>query len=289
MSPSTALQDRLTEREFWDSQYDPAAASAAPRPPSRTKAFLRRVLGPKVRDMVQDYREYLVWNVVYPKYLSGREGAKVLEVGSAPGTHLVQLHKAYGFDCYGVEYTPRGADLNRQVFRRHGLDPANVIQADFFSSEFQAQYRGQFDIVLSRGFIEHFRDVDGVVSAHLNLLAPGGLLIVTIPNLRGINYGLALLFCKERLPLHNLAIMKRERFARLFDLKGLSSLYCDYFGGVNLPIVDTSTTRLRRLGLAMCAKAQLLVNLAYRLLPTDSGAGHPWFSSHLVFLGRKER
>jgi len=143
--------------------------------------------------------------------------------------------------------------------------------------------------VFSRGFIEHFRDVDGVVSAHLNVLAPGGLLFVSIPNLRGINYGLALLFCKERLPLHNLTIMKRERFSKLFDVKGLTPLHCGYFGGVNLHIVDTTTTRLKRLGLAVCAKAQLPVNLAYRILRKRGGAEHPWFSSHLVFLGRKER
>jgi len=242
-----------------------------------------------VRELLNDYREYLVWNMVYPQYLSGRTGAKVLEVGSAPGTHLVQLHQTYGFECYGVEYTPRGAELNKQVFQRHGLDPAKVIQADFLSPEFQTRYRAYFDIVVSRGFIEHFRDVDRVVSAHVNVLAPGGLLVVSIPNLRGINYGLALLFCKERLPLHNLAIMRRERFSKLFDLKGLIPLQCGYFGGVNLHIVDTTTTRLRRLGLVVCANAQLALNLVYRILVKRGGAGHPWFSSHLVFLGRKER
>jgi len=289
MSQSTASQDRLTETAYWDSLYDPAAASTAPRPPSRTKALLRRLVGPKVRELVQDYREYLVWNTVYPQHLSGRKGARVLEVGSAPGTHLVQLHQTYGLECYGVEYTPRGAELNKRVFQRNGLDPAKVIQADFFSPEFQARYRAYFDVVFSRGFIEHFRDVDGVVSAHLNVLAPGGLLFVSIPNLRGINYGLALLFCKERLPLHNLTIMKRERFSKLFDVKGLTPLHCGYFGGVNLHIVDTTTTRLKRLGLAVCAKAQLPVNLAYRILRKRGGAEHPWFSSHLVFLGRKER
>src|SRR6266480_2584075 len=127
MPQSTAYQDRLTEREYWDAQYDPAAPSAPQASPGGTKSLLRTLLGPKMIAVVQDYRECLMWDVLYPKYLPRTKGAKVLEVGSAPGTHLVQLHKSYGFDCYGVEYAPRGVAMNRTLFQRHGLDPANVI------------------------------------------------------------------------------------------------------------------------------------------------------------------
>src|SRR6266513_2974678 len=247
MSPSTAYEDRLTEEAYWDSQYEPAASSVAPTPPARTKGLLGRLRGPRLRDLVQDYREHLVWNVLYPRYLPRRAGAKLLEVGSAPGTHLVQVHKSYGFDCYGVEYTPRGAELNRKVFRLNGLDPANVIHADFFSPEFQTRYRGYFDIVLSRGFIEHFRDVDRVLSAHLNVIAPGGMLAVTIPNLRGINYGLAWFFCKELLPLHNLDIMNGARCVRQGPVgreRSLSRLSQARWGGA--PLVQLTLGLHRR-------------------------------------------
>ncbi len=289
MSPSTAYEDRLTEEAYWDSQYEPAASSVAPTPPARTKGLLGRLLGPRLRDLVQDYREHLVWNVLYPRYLPRRAGAKLLEVGSAPGTHLVQVHKSYGFDCYGVEYTPRGAELNRKVFRLNGLDPANVIHADFFSPEFQTRYRGYFDIVLSRGFIEHFRDVDRVLSAHLNVIAPGGMLAVTIPNLRGINYGLAWFFCKELLPLHNLDIMNGERFSKLFEAQGLIPLFCGYYGGFSFHVVDNRPAGFKGPVRDVCAKAQLVVNAAYRVFLKHGGAEHRWFSSHLAFIGVKQR
>jgi 2-polyprenyl-3-methyl-5-hydroxy-6-metoxy-1,4-benzoquinol methylase len=71
------------------------------------------------------------------------EGAKVVEVGSAPGEHLVRLKQRFGL-------TPREA----------------------------------FDVVLSGGFIEHFTDVAAIVQKHLQLLKPGGRLVVMIPNLK---------------------------------------------------------------------------------------------------------
>jgi 2-polyprenyl-3-methyl-5-hydroxy-6-metoxy-1,4-benzoquinol methylase len=41
--------------------------------------------------------------------------------------------------------------------------------------------------LVSWGLIEHFTDTESVISAHVNLLKPGGILIVSIPNLRGFN------------------------------------------------------------------------------------------------------
>jgi 2-polyprenyl-3-methyl-5-hydroxy-6-metoxy-1,4-benzoquinol methylase len=280
-------KDRLTERAYWDSQYDGAASSEPPRRPSGTHALLRKIAGPKLRDLVQDYRDYLVWNVLYSKYLPRRRGARVLEVGSAPGHHLVALHEAYGFEPYGVEYAPQGAELNRKVFQSHGLDPANVIQADFLAPEFQTRYRGQFDIVFSRGFIEHFTSVESVVSAHINVVAPGGMLFVSIPNLRGINYGLTWFFHKELLPLHNLAIMRRERFARLFESQPLEPLFCDYFGAFSFGLFDGNPARFKHAVLTFCRKAQLPLNAALRIFFKHGGVEHRWFSSHLVFIGLK--
>jgi SAM-dependent methyltransferase len=284
---SPERHDRLTEQAYWDSQYeyDLGTASAPKGPPSRTKALLRKLIGPKLHELMQEYSDYLAWNVFYPKYLPRKPGVRILEVGSAPGTHLVQLHQAYGFEPYGVEYAPSGAELNKRVFRMHGLDPANVIQADFLSREFQARYRGYFDVVLSRGFIEHFTDVDGVIRAHLNVLAPRGMLLVTIPNLRGINYGLTWFFHKELLAMHNLTIMRREAFCRLFDSPELTPLYCGYIGAFSFRLFDGSPSRFKRAIYALCRKAQMPLNAALQVLFKRGGAEHRWFSSHLAFIG----
>jgi SAM-dependent methyltransferase len=284
---SAERQEYLTDRAYWDSQYEPAALGVAKTAPSRTKTLLRRLLGPKLLDVMRDYREYLVWDVIYPKYLPRRNGTRVLEVGSAPGTHLVRLHEAFGFEPYGVEYTPRGAAVNKKLFQLHGLDPANVVHADFFSPEFQRRYRNHFDVVFSRGFIEHFGDVPAVVAAHVNVLAPGGLLFVAIPNLRGINYGLTWFFWKELLSMHNLSIMKRDAFSKLFDTQALIGLFCDYVGSFSFRLFDARPGSKKGPVLALCCKAQLVLNAILRTLFKAGGLEHRWFSTHLVFIGLK--
>jgi 2-polyprenyl-3-methyl-5-hydroxy-6-metoxy-1,4-benzoquinol methylase len=41
--------------------------------------------------------------------------------------------------------------------------------------------------VISFGFIEHFDNPENVIQKHLDLLKPGGILIVGVPNFTGIH------------------------------------------------------------------------------------------------------
>jgi len=98
----------------------------------------------------------LIFEHVYATHFSGRKGQRVIEVGSAPGLHLLEVRSRFGLDPFGVEYAPAGVALNRQNFQQAGVNPDQVIEADFFSEGFLAAHQGKFDVVLSRGFIEHF-------------------------------------------------------------------------------------------------------------------------------------
>ncbi len=150
----------LTDMEHWNSLYDPRAASAAPGATNRLKTAMKRLLGPTVLEYMRDYRDYLLWDVTYPRFLDAKRGAKALEVGSAPGYHLIRLRDAFGFEPYGVEYSPSGAELNRRLFQLRGISSDHVIQADFLSTDFQSRYEAHFDVVVSHGFIEHFTGVE---------------------------------------------------------------------------------------------------------------------------------
>jgi SAM-dependent methyltransferase len=238
---------------------------------------------------MRDYRDYLLWDVTYPQFLVAGKGAKVLEVGSAPGHHLIRLRDVFGFEPYGVEYSPSGAELNRKLFHLHGISSDNVIQGDFFSPQFQGKYESHFDVVVSHGFIEHFTDVDGVVAKHLNVLAPGGRLVVTIPNLRGINYWLAWVFRKELIPLHNLSIMQQDQFCRLFKRHDLAPLLCGYYGTFSFGIFNAGPESTTRYLLIACDKVQRLLNAGFRLLFGARGAESRYFSPYLIFVGVKER
>lgn len=239
-------------------------------------------------EWMRDYRDYLLWDVIYPRYLQAKRGAKALEVGSAPGTHLIHLHKTFGFEPYGVEYSEQGVRLNRDEFQENGISPSRVLHADFFSDEFQRAYAGFFDVVVSRGFVEHFTDVRPVIAAHANLLTNGGLLVVTIPNLRGVNYALQWWFNRGVLPLHNLAIMRRSVFTEAFTDQGLSALRCGYYGTFSFGVFSTThKSALRNWTFWCCSRAQSILNMLFRIVFRAHGAETAFASPYLIYIGRK--
>lgn len=287
---------RLSKEEYWDSRYNIKSVTDGNTTFKKdVKSFLKKYLNifskfiyKLTGNKIHNYREYITWNILYKKYLPNEEGLKVIEIGSAPGNYLVKLNRSFGYIPYGIEYSPKGAELNREVFRENNLDPGNVINADFFSEDFQRQYNEYFDIVVSRGFIEHFTDVKSVVDKHINLLKKGGLLMITIPNLRWMNFILGWFFNRKFLKMHNLEIMKKDVFSRLFDENELSTKYCDYFGTFHFGLFFAERNSLIKYIHIACMQAQNLLNLCFRLLFGDKGAESRYFSPNLIFIGIKK-
>jgi 2-polyprenyl-3-methyl-5-hydroxy-6-metoxy-1,4-benzoquinol methylase len=299
-NPSLGIEaGELTQRRYWDLTHLSEKEFLDRRNNKRNspggiqslnthiKAFIKKLLGKKILEYMGSYEEYLLWNVIYRKHMPKKDGAKVLEVGSAPGDFLVRLSETFNFVPYGIEYTDSGVELNRQVFAENNIDPNNVIHGDFLSDEFHERYEGQFDMVISRGFIEHFTDAKSIVDKHLNLLAKGGLLVISIPNLHGINYLLARIFHKELIAMHNLEIMRRQEFKELFDKSKVSDRFCDYSGTFNFGLFNARENSLPDRLLALCMKLQVFLNLAFRLLLGERGAETSFFSPSIIFIGTK--
>jgi SAM-dependent methyltransferase len=287
--------ETLTRKEYWDEVHEAEEAAclprrepigAPPRPTSLAKRALKRLMGRRLLEAMRSYDDYLLWSGLYPRFLPPA-GSTVVEVGSAPGEHLVRLKQTFGLVPYGIEYSDTGVALNRELFAAHGIDPRNVIHSDFFAPELRAGYRAAFDVVLSRGFIEHFDDPRPVVNLHLDLLREGGLLIVSIPNLRGLNRPLTGLFHREVLAIHNLAIMTRPAFATLFDPRRVEALHCDYYGTFTFGLYNARRGTWQRRALGLCQRLQLPLNAAFRLLFGTRGAESRLLSPSLIFIGRK--
>jgi 2-polyprenyl-3-methyl-5-hydroxy-6-metoxy-1,4-benzoquinol methylase len=280
----------LSRREHWDAVHAAeAAGSAPPRATSRASRLrraLRGLLGGRLREAMSSYDDHLLWDVIYPRHLPAA-GAEVVEIGSAPGEHLARLAERFGLVPYGIEYSASGVDVNRALFARRGLDPRNVVALDFLSEQCLESYRERFDVVISRGFIEHFQDPAEVVLRHLELLKPGGLLVVTIPNLRGLNHALTRLFHAELIPMHNLEIMDLPAFRRLFDVAALRPLRCGYLGSFSFYLFNVKPGSRLAPVLAACMRVQPLLNVLYRALFGDRGAENRFTSSQLVYVGSK--
>lgn len=280
--------ERLTNKGYWDIVHNRnESGQKYPSSKTKTKILIKRLLGQKIIGLTEHYSDYFLWDVIYKRYLYKKAGSKVLEIGSAPGSHLVRLHKDMGFMPYGIEYSDSGAELNRRNFKENGIDPNSVIHADFFSEEFLNQYRESFDVVISRGFIEHFTDVNGVIDNHLKLVKNGGRIVVIIPNFRGVNGILLRLFQKNILLLHNTDIMAIAEFARLFENKQLEKQYCSYYGVFNFGLFGVRKGSPLRFLLRFCNILQVPMNILFRLSIGDRAHSNGLFCPYLIYIGKK--
>jgi len=222
-----------------------------------------------------------------PRFVSADPSGRVLEIGSGAGHLLIHFHRRFGHIPYGVEYTPAGAEANRRSFAANGIDSGNVIEEDALAPSFTDRYLESFDVVMSRGFIEHFTDPAAAIEAHLRVLKPGGVLIVTAPNLRGINWLQVRLFAPAQLPLHNLSIMSVGRFRQLFPSDRLSESFCNLIGGLHLLMGNIGEgVGVQQPLLGILRKAQFAINI----VQCEIGAPNAWWlSPQLVYVGTKTR
>ena len=284
---------KLSEKQHWDSQYVLANQDGPSVAPLSLKKkalqYLKKRLSPRTLNAMSNYANYQFSSVLLPNHLPPLLGKPVLEVGSAPGDFLLEFHKSTGCIPYGVEYSEAGVEANRANFVAHNLSPENIIHSDFFSEDFQKPNKNRFNLVYSRGFIEHFDDAKAVVAKHIDLTAPGGHVLITIPNLRRLNYILALFFAPWLIPIHNLKIMTLGEFRKLFQDERMEPLVCQYFGTFSFNVFHDGARShaWRQKVWAVCKYAQPLLNLIFRRWLGDRGAENGWTSPYLVYIGRK--
>ena len=289
---------RLSEKQCWDGVYQslekqPRTLTEGARKQetlkSRGKIWIKKLLGKKLLGyMFYRYHSRIFWDVILKNHLPDMKGARMLEVGSAPGTSLVTFNHKLGCMPFGIDYSEHGVETNRQVFIANNLNPDNVIHADFFSDEFHNRYKESFDMVYSGGFIEHFDNARDVVDKHVSLLARGGHLVILIPNLRGINHLILKLFYKELLDIHNLSIMRKTEFAKLFDHESLTPLFCDYYGTLTLDVTAARKNSPVRFILNGMKKLELITNLILHLALRGHDLNTRFTSPYLIFVGVKK-
>lgn len=261
------MNERLTNQEFWDQAWE---AGVDP-----TGADRRRW---------RSFADIELWDRLLPPVLAPLRGGRVLEVGCAPGRNLLRLHARFGLDPWGVEYAPVGVQRTRAAFAQAGLDPAQVLQADFLDDGWQGAHAASFDAVSSFGFIEHFGDPRAIVDRHLALLRPGGALVVAIPNLRGLNGALTRLLHPALLPLHNLQLMTPDAVRALVDPGRVELSYAGPYGGLDVGML-TATPGPRRLLLRGLRAAQWAANHALTALPARAVPHAAWHSPGFVLIG----
>ncbi|MFN7992771.1 MAG: methyltransferase domain-containing protein [Bryobacteraceae bacterium] len=273
--------NELTDLSYWEVNY------STPLPSPETQGRKWKPAWLRAASQESTLAQHIFWNLLLPRFVQKPPGSTVLEVGSAPGRNLIEFYNRFRYVPFGIEYSAAGAEINRALFVKHGLDAKAVIHADLFDDRALAKYHQRFDIVYSGGLIEHFQDPRPAIERHVSLLAPSGILIVTIPNLRGLNWLLCRASCPDRLITHNIGIMNHRYWSDLFREKGLTQLLSGYYGMLDLGLIDGPHSNLGQFFLRTARTGNFLLNAAFRRLPSALRLESRWTSPNLIYIGRK--
>ncbi len=145
-------------------------------------------------------------------------GGTLLDVGCSTGLFLDQARTA-GFDVSGVEFSKESAAFARYHF---GLSVQDGSVQDVAGKE------ASFDIITMFDVIEHVPDPSADLAAICKLLKPGGLFLVSTPNIDGLfpklSYSLAnmLDYWPHPEPPHHLYQFSCDSMARMLLKSGFT-------------------------------------------------------------------
>jgi SAM-dependent methyltransferase len=113
-------------------------------------------------------------------------GLRVVEIGAGTGVGAAIL-ASRGASATVLDYSRSALERSRGFFGSASL-PGEFVLAD--ALDLPAELRGQFDVCLSFGLAEHFTGDARrrIIAAHMDLLRPGGLAVVSVPNRCNLPY-----------------------------------------------------------------------------------------------------
>jgi SAM-dependent methyltransferase len=163
-------------------------------------------------------------------------GGECFEIGCYPGGYLIHLSTQFAMRAHGIDMYPATSAELPPHLRRYGANVGEIMQGDFFTLDTARKY----DLVCSFGFVEHFFNFEEVIKKHCELVKPGGLLIVTCPNFRRIQFVLHWLFDHASLRKHVLSAMDLDRWGRAIAESGLEVVEKGYYGKFLFWVESTS-------------------------------------------------
>jgi 2-polyprenyl-3-methyl-5-hydroxy-6-metoxy-1,4-benzoquinol methylase len=110
----------------------------------------------------------------------GFENLDVLEIGAGAGTNAA-LFASLGATVTVLDYSDRALERSSVFFERNGIT-ASQVHAD--ALDLPSNLVASFDVSMSFGLAEHFvgEDRTRIIRSHLDVLRPGGVTFVSVPN-----------------------------------------------------------------------------------------------------------
>ena len=109
-----------------------------------------------------------------------RKSGKLLDVGCGVGYFVLEAVRAH-FDAEGLEFSPDAASVGRELWT------LKIQTGDFLRAEYP---EASFEIVTLWQVFEHFPNPVETLRKVWQILKPGGLLVVAVPNIASIQASL---------------------------------------------------------------------------------------------------
>ncbi len=249
------MKNNLTDEKFWDETWN---SNIKKQTPLRLFPFTE-----------------LLKDIEYSKDKS------MIELGCVPGDNLVQLHRALGYEVNGIDFADATINTTKRM-ETYGVKDANIINADLFSYKFEKQY----DLVFSVGLVEHFQDPLPVLQKHVEILKPGGRLLIAIPNFRYFHYITRLVADYDCLMAHNTLLMSVKRLQKYINRLNINIDYCDYYEDFDFWIMNNRTDLVSRIKKRVVWRTVWTVEKLFKHKPLK-GRNTFFFSPWVVVVGTK--
>ena len=243
----------LTDQNFWNEKWESDNGSVIDL----------QKLGYRQKELIN-----------YIKQLRFNQNRRILEIGVGPGVKLYELAGSLDLEPWGLDFSETACRLARQNAAANGI-AAVIIRGSIFSPPFSP---GGFGITLSQGVIEHFVNPREILRQCSELVAPGGYLITTIPNIAG--------FCGLLVKIMDNDCFKRHIAFSLTDLRfmyaelKLQVVFSGPMGGFYIPYYPKAKSFIKWFFLGTLRKS---LSLLLNRLNFKS----EYFSSEFLIIGKK--
>jgi SAM-dependent methyltransferase len=260
--------NELTEKQYWENYWRAAKSGAL--------EIIRSPRGLSINAILD----------VFDKYLPVNDNFHALEIGGAPGQYLIYMARNFKYHIHSLDYSKVGNEKTLQNLKLAKID-VNVYERNLFSRNF-SNGLPQFDIVYSLGFIEHFENLTEVVKKHLDLLKPGGILVLGVPNLGGIYKLFLERTAPQHLEIHNLNSMKIENWDKFERELNLAAIFKGYISGFEPLVMNKLEKKDRTAYLLNFIVRKLVLMFSHKLNFLRKFNSRLW-SAYLIGVYRRKR
>jgi len=213
-------ESKLTGQKFWDDYWGEKSVQKTDTKPNLA-----------IREILKTFNEHL----------PSIKGLTILEIGGGYGEYLLYLATHFDYKASSLDYSRLGNKQTIETFFKAGLQ-VEVFERDLFSDNSDLP---KFDIVYSLGFIEHFDDPETAVAKHLDLVKPGGILMLGVPNYSGIYRHVLKRLAPSIEQTHNMHIMDLANWKEFEKILQIEPVFTGYVGGfepLNMKKLEVKTT-----------------------------------------------